>query len=475
MTVSQRASQDCLCPKYLGLLAENARLKDELARLKARLSRQERTAREEPFGLSTPSAQRLVKPSLPPMTEQEARRRRGGAPAGHAGHGWKAPGGPEPEAEELPAPDSCPCCGGGLTEFPGGGGEIRELVDCHPLPAFRRRVRVPARYCPHCRKPVRPRVPGVLPKTRLTNNVMARAAAEHYLDGAPMGTVSRRLGVGKGTLLNASQRLAEIVRPASEGLRGLLRDAAVKHADETPWRTDGDNGYAWVFVAGRVRLFACEDTRSMSVPDAVFAGCGGTLVTDRYAGYNRFAGVRNYCFEHLKRDTLETARDNPTSAECAAFADALVPWLREAMSLRSACAGDRVAYLVRAAFIRRRIENLAQAPARHPSVQHIQDIFRENASRLWRWTEDPRVPAENNAAERAVRPLAIARKLSHGSQSAKGRETRSVLMSVLHTLDACCTDPAARLAQALDRHAQDPRTDMFAALFGGLPLYIPTQ
>ena len=43
--VSQRASQDCFCQKYLGLLAENARLKEEVARLKARLSRQERTAR----------------------------------------------------------------------------------------------------------------------------------------------------------------------------------------------------------------------------------------------------------------------------------------------------------------------------------------------------------------------------------------------------------------------------------------------
>ena len=473
--VSQRASQDCFCQKYLGLLAENARLKEEVARLKARLSRQERTAREEPFGLSTPSSQRLVKPSLPGLTEEEARRRKGGAPAGRAGHGWKTPEGAEPETESLPAPDACPRCGGALEDFPGGAEDVRDLVDCHPLPAFRRRVRVPARYCPHCRKPVRPRVPGVLPKTRLTNNVLARAASEHYLDGTPMGTAARRLGVPKGTLLNGMHRLAALAGPAADGLRGLLRDAAVKHADETPWRTDGDNGYAWVFVAGRVRLFACEDTRSMSVPDAVFAGCGGTLVTDRYAGYNRFAGIRNYCFEHLKRDTLETARDNPKSAECAAFADALVPWLRAAMSLRSACAGDRVAYLVRAASIRRRIEDIAQAPARHPSVQHIQDIFRENAARLWRWTEDPRVPAENNAAERAVRPLAIARKVSHGSQSAKGRETRSVLMSVLHTLDACCTDPAGRLAEALDRYAEDRAADMFAMLFGGLPLYIPTQ
>lgn len=475
MTVSRRQSRNCLCRKYLDLLSENARLREQVGRLKSKLARQERSAKERPFGLSTPSSRRPVKPSLPGMDEAEIRRRKGGASPGHAGHGWKTPEGPAPEAGELAAPDTCPCCGGALADFPGGAEDVRDLVDCHPLPAFRRRVRVPARHCPHCRKPVRPRVPGVLPKTRLTNNVIARAASEHYLDGVPMGTVARRLGVGKGTLLNASHRLAQIVRPVSEGLRGLLREAAVRHADETPWRTDGDNGYAWVFLAGRVRVFACEDTRSMSVPEAVLADSAGSLVTDRYAAYNRFRGRRGYCLEHLRRDTPETVGKNPRSAECAAFADALVPWLREAMSLRSACAGDPAAYLVRAAFIRRRIEAVAEAPARHPSVQHIQNIFRENADRLWLWTEDPRIPAENNAAERAIRPLAVARKVSHGSQSDRGRKTRSVLMSVLHTLAARCVDPAQHLARAPDRFAEDPGTDMFSAVFGGLPLYMPTQ
>lgn len=475
MTRTRRASQDCLCPKYLDLLAENARLKEEVARLKAKLSRQERTAKEQPFGLSTPSSQRLVKPSAPEPAPEEARRRKGGAPAGHKGHGWKPPDGSEPETEDLPAPDTCPCCGGALTDFPGETEAVRDLIDCHPLPAFRRRVRVPARYCPRCRKPVRPRVPGVLPKTRLTNRLLARAAREHYLDNTPMGTVARRLGVPKGTLLNGMHRLAEITRPAAGGLRGLLRDAAVKHADETPWRTDGKNGYAWVFTAGRVRLFVCEQTRAMSVPAEVLADCGGTLVTDRYAAYNCFLGDRNYCLEHLKRDTLDIVAGNPASRECRAFAETLVPWLCAAMSLRAAFDGDRVTYFVRAARIRHEIETIVAAPARHPAVQGIQNIFRENEHRLWHWTEDPRVPAENNAAERAIRPLAIARKVSHGSQSVKGRETRSVMMSVLHTLDACCTDPEERLAEALDHYARDRDADMFARLFGGLPLYIPTQ
>ena len=106
--------------------------------------------------------------------------------------------------------------------------------------------------------------------------------------------------------------------------------------------------------------------------------------------------------------------------------------------------------------------------------QKCPGLLSENA-RLWHWAGDPRVPAENNAAERAVRPLAVARKVSHGSQSDKGRETRSVLMSVLHTPAACCTDPARRLAEAPNRYAEDRTKDMFALIFGGLPLYIPTQ
>lgn len=472
---TRRAAADCFCPKYLSLLSENARLQEENARLRQKLTRQERNAKEAPFGLSTPSSQRLVKPSLPELTEVEINRRKGGAPTGLPGHGWLPPEGPEPVIEDLPVPEACPCCGGPLVDFPGGNETIRDLIDCHPVAAFRRRVRVPARYCLKCHKPVRPRLRGVLPKTRLSNNVLARVACEHYLDGIPMGTVARRLGVPKATLLNEMHRLAALVKPAKEGLLQLIRDAAIKQADETPWRTDGDNGYAWVFIAGRVTVFVCEQTRAMTVPAAVLADCSGKLVTDRYAGYNCFAGERNYCFEHLKRDTLAIVEENPGNAECVAFAANLVPWLCKAMSLRTSCAGDNVSYFVQAMFIRHKIEECVHAPARHPSVQGIQDIFRENDTRLWHWTADPRVPAENNAAERAVRPLAIARKVSHGSQSVKGRQTRSTLMSVLHTLKACCTDAAARLAQALDDDAQPRCKNMFSRIFGGLPLYIPTQ
>ena len=55
-------------------------------------------------------------------------------------------------------------------------------------------------------------------------------------------------------------------------------------------------------------------------------------------------------------------------------------------------------------YSRAAIEQTMNAPAAHPGIQHIQDIFRENRKRLYRWTLDPRIPAENNRAERELRP-----------------------------------------------------------------------
>ena len=82
-------------------------------------------------------------------------------------------------------------------------------------------------------------------------------------------------------------------------------------------------------------------------------------------------------------------------------------------------------------------------------------------------------PADNNRSEREIRPIAIARKTSHGSQSERGAKTRGTFMSILHTLASCGADPGERLERALDTLAGNPGADLFDALFGGLDLAIP--
>ena len=96
----------------------------------------------------------------------------------------------------------------------------------------------------------------------------------------------------------------------------------------------------------------------------------------------------------------------------------------------------------------------------------MQDVFRQNAARLYAWTRDPAIPADNHLAELRLRPLVIARKISFGSQSDAGARTREILMSVLHTLSLRTDDVPHALKSCLDHLALHPRANPFSLLFG---------
>jgi hypothetical protein len=126
---------------------------------------------------------------------------------------------------------------------------------------------------------------------------------------------------------------------------------------------------------------------------------------------------------------------------------------------------DRAQFLEQARQTRLEIKLVVHAPAQHPGIQRIQDIFRKHAQRLYHWVKDPKIPAHNNRSERELRPLVIARKISFGSQSEAGARTREVLMSVLHTLRKRTEDVTLGFQKALDRLAQKDSLDPYTALF----------
>jgi len=178
------------------------------------------------------------------------------------------------------------------------------------------------------------------------------------------------------------------------------------------------------------------------------------------------------CLE--KQQTIDRlVEENPRSAECKKFADAFVPLLCEAMKLRKEPIDD-TQYYAAAAALEQKIRACATAPARHPAVQHIQNIFREQEHRLFHWARDRAIPAENNLAERELRSLVIARKISFGSQSKTGLETRETLMSVLHTLAKRCENALDAFVAMLDSLVENPELDVAAHLFGRAPDAAPS-
>jgi hypothetical protein len=260
--------------------------------------------------------------------------------------------------------------------------------------------------------------------------------------------------------------LARRLKAVPERLLRRYRRAPVKHADETGWRNDGGNGYAWLFCTPDLSVFRFRHTRSASVAREALGSkrLGGVLVVDRYAAYNRVPCPIQYCYAHLLRDVQDLEKDFPDHPEVGAFVATLAPLLSSAMSLRGQGLARRK-FKVHAAALKRRLLAAVNDPANHPAIQNLQDVFRRHADRMYHWARDATIPAENNLAERELRPLVVARKVSFGSQSQRGAATRETLMTVLHTLRKRAADPAAAFKAALDQLAETPDADPFLLLF----------
>jgi hypothetical protein len=309
-----------------------------------------------------------------------------------------------------------------------------------------------------------------LPQGLYGNQLIAQAAAMHYLHGIPMGRVCEHIGIEPGALVQVFHRLAGLFARVPEELIQHYRRAPAKHADETGWRTNGKNGYAWLFATETISLFQFTKTRSGEVAQAVLGRkrLPGVLVVDRYAGYNKSPCRIQYCYSHLLRETEGLEKEFPDSTEVKAFVSTLAPLLALAMNLRTQPITDAQFY-AQAVSVKAKILDAVNRPARHFGIQRIQNIFRDNPKRMYLWARDRRVPAENNLAERDLRPTVIARKTSFGSQSDAGARTRSILMTVLHTLRKQGGDPTDRLKTALDRLVEDIAQDPLPLLLSRDP------
>ncbi len=435
-------------------------LEDEIASLRSKLRYQERTAKEGFFGSSTPSSKLPVKPN----SRKEHKRNRGGGKPAHQGHGRSSICEQDADkTERVGVSNICPDCG---TILEGKGTRNRTVMDCQPVRMKKVLYHLERKRCPKCKKLISARPPGVLAKCLYSNQLLAYVAVQHYIYGNTLGQIEKQTGIGYSSLVDAMHQLSKRLKDVPKILIEAYRQAAVKHADETGWRTDGNNGYAWLFCTPDMSIFRFRSSRSASIAKEVFGQkpLPGTLVVDRYNGYNKMPCSIQYCYAHLLRTVKDLEKDFPENSEIKSFVEALASQLSNAISLRTLDITDRQ-FKRQAAKIKDEIINITNSQARHPAIQKIQDIFREKAYRLYHWADDRNVPADNNLAERELRPLVIARKISFGSQSDAGARTREILMTVLRTLKKRTSDVTTAFKSTLDKLAERGDIDPHKAIF----------
>jgi hypothetical protein len=438
------------------------RLEEEVQRLKAQL-RYRNKRDQEPFGISTPSSKITIKKS----TLEENQQKTGGAQEGHQGHGRKKF--TEAEADEIidlkVKLTNCPDCGGKLGVK---GVDERFVVDALIQEAIKIIYRCQVKRCTCCKAEIS-NTPLVLPMHKYGNKLIAETIVQHYGVGTPLNTIGEMWGpdVSTSALQNILHNLADKFKPTVEQLIQDYRQSHVRHADETGWRTDGKNGYAWLFCSENISIFEFGKTRAKETPLALFGALplSGVLIVDRYAGYNRMPCKIQYCYEHLKRDLIKLGELNPDNEEVQRFVRVLLPRIIHAIKLKERSIPDAT-YYVRAKVLKARIIKITNESAQHPGIQTYQDIFRSNPERLYHWVEDRRIPSHNNRGERELRPSVIARKISFGSQSARGAKTRSIWMTIVQTAAKRLSKQSLKswLVYVLDELARNPAVNLYSLL-----------
>ena len=252
------------CKQCLAKQQKINELEEEITSLKSKLRYQERTAKEGFFGSSTPSSKVPVKPNSPTGDK----RNRGGAKPGHKGHGRSSIREQDADnVEKINIGNTCPDCGSILEDK---GTKTRAVIDCQPVEMKKVVYYLERKRCPRCKKIISARPPGVLAKCLYSNQLLAYVAVQHYIYGNTLGQIEKQTGIGYSSLVDAMHQLSKRLKDVPNALIEVYRDSEVKHADETGWRTDGNNGYAWLFCTPKISIFRVRRTRSASVPREIF-------------------------------------------------------------------------------------------------------------------------------------------------------------------------------------------------------------
>ena len=260
-----------------------------------------------------------------------------------------------------------------------------------------------------------------------------------------------QLLISTGEIVELLHRLAEAppVKKAIDQLHKHVRGSRIVHGDETGWREEGQNGYVWLFATPEgERLYEYDRSRAGAVAKRILgADFRGTLVTDFYAGYNDFAGEHQRCWAHLLRDLHELKARNKEDEEVLGWAaslrdvydaarDALsgpsppTQQKREAVYAKSVEATSELAH---------KYAN-AKEHAAHPCHTLCKRLLL-HLDGLFQFVRQPGLSADNNLAERSVRPVVVMRKVSGGSQSERGSRTRMTLASLFGTWRAKGLNP----------------------------------
>jgi transposase len=381
-----------------------------------------------------------------------------------------------------PKQTACPDCGGELKHL---GEDVSEMLEYVPA-RFKviRQVR-PKLACACCERIVQAEAPSrPIARGVAGPGLLAHVLVSKYCDHLPLyrqSEIYAREGVEleRSTLADWVGGTSALLAPLVEALRRHVMSATKLHADDTPvpvlapGNGKTKTGRLWTYVrddrpAGdetpAAVWFAYTPDRKGEHPRVHLSKFTGTLQADGYAGFEQIyeAGrIREAaCWAHVRRKfyDLVAAHKSPVATEALERIGALYAIEKE---IRGRSPAERRE--VRNERARPLLESLKQwLEATLGKLSRKSDTALAVRYALGRWealvryVDDGRIEIDNNAAERALRVVALGRKNYLFAGSDAGGERAAALYSLIGTAKLNDIDPEAYLRDVLTRIADHP-------------------
>jgi transposase len=403
----------------------------------------------------------------------------------------------------VPGPTACACCGSmRLAKL---GEDITETLEVIPR-QWKVIQHIREKFtCRVCEKISQAPAPfHVIARGRAGPSLLAMILYAKFALHQPLNRQNEayaREGVDLplSTLADDVGACAAVLRPLADLIGAHVFAAARIHGDDTPvpLLAKGKTIQArlWTYVRDD-RPFSGPDPpaavyffsrdRSGNHPERHLAHYGGILQADAYAGFNAlYKGDRMHgpiteapCWAHARRkffvlaDIATKARSkkppivSPIAAEAVKRFDAIFEQERSINGLppaaRLAVRAKEIAPLVQNFEVWIRAERAKLS--RHAEVAKAMDYMLKRWPAFTRFLDDGRICLSNNAAERALRGIALGRKAWLFAGSERGGERAAIIYTLIQTAKLNDVDPQVWLADVLGRIADHPITSLAALL-----------
>ncbi len=329
----------------------------------------------------------------------------------------------------------------------------------------------------------------ILPRSRADESLLAEIVTRKYADHLPLHRLSEifsRDGVQLTRQLLSQWliKLGVILTPLYDLMVQRIKESGLAYVDETPVRLQVkgkgrlQQAYMWVLVGGTggdppYRIFRFCENRNHEHAFTLLEGFAGFLHSDKYGDYETISArpevLWQPCWAHIRRKFEEASSDDPQLRATILrkiryiFMLERVAWNRspeERLRIRREKEAPIIDEII--SLIKEKVKTGSVLPK--SKLGKATYYFNGLVPHLKNYHEHAEARADNNVAERAIRPLAIGRKNWLFVGSLKGGESSAVLISLVQTCRALGINPREYLEDVMRRFHSHPHARLHELL-----------